>query len=120
MFNDGRIIRLTFLGGALGSLMRFAIGAMLGDLISLIIVNLLGTALLGWLNANKKYDNGELSALWKTGFAGGFTTMSGVATVIYFESASLGVLSYALGFLFLALGLAVYWAAFVVSRKQVR
>ena len=118
MFNDGRIMRLTFLGGALGSLMRFAVGAVLGDLISLIIVNLLGAALLGWLNANNKYDNGELSALWKTGFAGGFTTMSGVATVLYFESASLGLMSYALGFLFLGLGLAAYWFAFVISRKQ--
>ena len=43
---NAKIIRLTFLGGALGSLLRFNMSIFLGDFFSLLLVNLLGAALL--------------------------------------------------------------------------
>lgn len=106
-----RIVALTFLGGALGTAGRFALSGLLGNsLLPLFVVNLLGAFALGLFNTSKKFDSDALRAFWGIGFAGGFTTMSGVAVSFVVESGSpvfitlavlamfgLGVLSYRLG-----------------------
>jgi fluoride ion exporter CrcB/FEX len=114
---SAKIIRLTFLGGALGTLVRFGIFIGFGDLPSVIFVNLVGAALIGWLNGNKKYDTDELNALWKIGFAGGFTTMSGFAALIVLYTQGIGVVAIAFALLITVLGLGAYWFAFVISRS---
>jgi CrcB protein len=117
---SAKIIRLTFLGGALGSLVRFGIFIGFGDLPSVIFVNLVGAALIGWLNSNKKYDTDELNALWKIGFAGGFTTMSGFAALIVIYTQGIGPIAILLALLVTLLGLGAYWFAFVISRSIYR
>lgn len=114
------VIRLTFIGGALGTLVRFALFFSFGDLPSVIFVNLVGAALIGWLNGNKKYDTDELNALWKIGFAGGFTTMSGFAALIVLYTQGIGVVAIAFALLITALGLGAYWFAFVISRSRTK
>ena len=117
---SAKIIRLTFLGGALGSLVRFGIFIGFGDLPSVIFVNLVGAALIGWLNGNKKYNTDELNALWKIGFAGGFTTMSGFAALIVIYTQGIGPIAILLALLVTLLGLGAYWFAFVISRSIYR
>lgn len=117
---SAKIIRLTVLGGALGSLVRFGIFIGFGDLPSVIFVNLVGAALIGWLNSNKKYDTDELNALWKIGFAGGFTTMSGFAALIVIYTQGIGPIAILLALLVTLLGLGAYWFAFVISRSIYR
>ena len=117
---SAKIIRLTFLGGALGSLLRFNMSIFLGELFSLLLVNLLGAALLGWLNGDKALDKPEFNAMWKTGFAGGFTTMSGVASMLVLGAQFNGWAVFAIGLVFLGLGVLSYWLSFQQSRKTVR
>ena len=113
-------IRLTFLGGALGTLIRFLLFFTFGDLPSVVFVNLAGAALIGWLNGNKKYDTDTLNALWKVGFAGGFTTMSSYASLVVLYTQGLGWAAIAGTLLVTALGLAGYWFSFSASRKRSR
>jgi CrcB protein len=117
MHISNTVIRLTFLGGALGTLVRFALFFTFGDLPSVIFVNLVGAALIGWLNGNKKYNTDELNALWKIGFAGGFTTMSGFAALIVLYTQGIGMVAIAFALLITVLGLGAYWFAFVISRS---
>jgi CrcB protein len=75
---------LVFAGGALGSLLRFLIGEALDNLVALAVVNLLGAAFLGWINgsaagAKPIFTGAGVAQFWGAGFAGGFTTMSGLA-----------------------------------------
>jgi CrcB protein len=113
-----KTIRLTFLGGAFGTLLRFGLFVTLGDLVSVLIVNLIGSALLGWFNGNKKYDTDEFNALWKTGFAGGFTTMSGFAALIVLYTQNLGVPAIIATIVITASSLAAYWLAFKIARSK--
>ncbi len=113
-------IRLTFLGGALGTLIRFALFFAFGDLPSIVFVNLAGAALIGWLNGNKKYDTDTLNALWKVGFAGGFTTMSSFAALIVLYTQGIGWGAIIGTLLITGLGLGAYWFAFVISRSKNR
>jgi CrcB protein len=113
-----KTIRLTFLGGAFGTLLRFALFVTLGDLVSVLIVNLIGSALLGWFNGNKNNDTDEFNAFWKTGFAGGFTTMSGFAALIVLYGQNLGALAIVSAILITAVSLAAYWFAFKIARAK--
>ena len=117
-----KTIRLTFLGGAFGTLARFTLWAFTGDLYSVIFVNLIGAALIGYLNGratqNKKYDTDEFNALWKVGFAGGFTTMSAFAALIVVFNSAIGLVAFAGAILLTALGLGAYWLAFAISSRS--
>jgi CrcB protein len=113
-----KTIRLTFLGGAFGTLLRFALFVTLGDLVSVLIVNLIGSALLGWFNGNKKYDTDEFSAFWKIGFAGGFTTMSGFAALMVLYTQDLGVLAIIATIVITAASLVAYWLAFKIAQAK--
>jgi fluoride exporter len=113
-------IRLTFLGGALGTLIRFVLFFTFGDLPSIVFVNLAGAALIGWLNGSKKYDTDTLNALWKVGFAGGFTTMSSFAALIVLYTQGIGWVAIVGTLLITGLGLGAYWFAFVISRSKNR
>ena len=117
-----KIIRLTFLGGAFGTLARFTLWAFTGDLYSVIFANLIGAALIGYLNGravqNKKYDTDEFNALWKVGFAGGFTTMSAFAALIVIYNSAVGSLALAGALAVTALGIGAYWLTFTLSSRR--
>ena len=91
---------LVFLGGAIGSAARYAIGLTFDQLWMLFAVNILGTAVLGFVNGKKRAD--WASALIGSGFAGGFTTMSGLSLVIALSS--FAELANALAYLLAMLG----------------
>ncbi|MEN9989366.1 MAG: hypothetical protein RL508_345 [Actinomycetota bacterium] len=79
-----RSIGIAFAGGALGSVLRLLVGETFDNLTTLIVVNLLGTAFLGWVNGSalgpkKRFASAGSKVFWGAGFAGGFTTMSGLA-----------------------------------------
>jgi fluoride ion exporter CrcB/FEX len=111
----------VFVGGALGSLARFLIllgfesvllPSLVVELLSTAVVNLLGAWLLGVVNSKGFKAGTNAKALWGTGFAGGFTTMSGLAVITTSAGLGLGVMSllFWLGVLVqLALGILAYW-----------
>lgn len=78
-----------FLGGALGAMARYMLMEIaiinfpneIGQLVSLFVVNLLGAYLLGLTFRHPLFNSG-CKSLWGTGFAGGFTTMSGVTLLM--------------------------------------
>jgi CrcB protein len=115
-----KILLLTFLGGALGTALRFGLSFVFDDtLMVLFIVNLLGAAALGWFNGHPHFATDDRRALWAVGFAGGFTTMSGVALFMgnnLFFALSEALLWVALMF---ALGLAAYWLALIAAKWSV-
>lgn len=76
-----KLSALTFVGGALGATARFSLGLVWDQFWSLIVINLIGAAMLGWLVNSKRFDSVEAKAFLGTGFAGGFTSMSGVASL---------------------------------------
>ena len=80
-----------FLGGALGSALRYLVflgveGSSLTEpeiaLVATSIVNLLGALFLGFVQAGNPPSSPKL-AFWGTGVAGGFTTMSGLTLVTH-------------------------------------
>ena len=104
------MIALVFLGGALGSLARFGLGELwLGDFWLLFTVNALGSFFIGCANAHPRLQSESAKAFVSIGFAGGFTTMSGLAVFMLDAGALLPALT------IFACGLAAYWlgAAFV-------
>jgi CrcB protein len=70
---------LTFVGGAVGACVRFSLNLVWDQFWSIILINLLGAALLGFLASSSRFDSDAWRALLGTGFAGGFTSMSAVA-----------------------------------------
>jgi CrcB protein len=107
---------LVFLGGGLGSLLRYALGSglelslgsTLAGMLSLFIVNVTGAFFLGIVSFHPFFANENRKSFWGSGFAGGFTTMSGVALFVYQQS-SLTITSvmFALGFFAFAAGVAL-------------
>lgn len=74
-----RTLGLVFAGGAIGTLVRYTTSVNLDDFASLAIVNIVGSAILGWLNSDPRFASQGKRAFWAVGFTGGFTTMSGIA-----------------------------------------
>lgn len=103
---------IVFAGGALGSLARYSIGLATEQFWHLLIVNILGTALLGYLNAspNERYRNLFLG----TGFAGGFTTLSAVSVLIN-QTTTLETMAYLLAML--AAGIGAYLLGRRLAKK---
>ena len=116
-----KVLAAVFVGGALGTLARFAIGLgvdglpledLMGQLVATSIVNLFGAFLLGWIHAVGSSRSESWRGFWGPGVAGGFTTMSGLALIT--AGAELGLSS--VGYLYwiavgvqLALGILTYW-----------
>jgi fluoride ion exporter CrcB/FEX len=77
-------------------------------MLSLFIVNVTGALFLGIVSFHPFFANENRKSFWGSGFAGGFTTMSGVALFVYQQS-SLTITSvmFALGFFAFAAGVAL-------------
>lgn len=104
---------LVFLGGGIGSLLRYVIGSALelslgsslAVSLSLVIVNVSGALFLGIVSFHPYFASTQRKAFWGSGLSGGFTTMSGVALFLY-QPGSLAITAvmFALGFLAFAAG----------------
>jgi CrcB protein len=109
-----RLLVFTFIGGAVGSVLRYGISLNLSLPIWLWTVNLFGALVLGFVQVNKRFSGSELQALVATGFAGGFTTMSSLITF--------GMLGNDPNFIFLAqqigAGVAVYWLGRILGGER--
>mgnify|MGYP000090005007 FL=1 len=109
-----RLLLLTFLGGAIGSVLRYAISLGLSLPIWLWVVNLLGALVLGFVQVNKRFSSAETQSLIATGFAGGFTTLSSLITF--------GMLGNDPNFFYLAqqigAGVAVYWLGRILGGER--
>lgn len=84
------ILFAVFLGGALGSLLRYFIGlgveqagvtVLLAEILATSIVNIAGAGFLGLVHSKSFSKSEKARAFWGPGFAGGFTTMSGLALI---------------------------------------
>lgn len=122
-----RLLLLALAGGAAGSFVRFGISLFTAQAVALLIVNLAGAALLGWFNAISQKPDSKLSsdsakALWSVGFAGGFTTVSGLAMFFVSDILTTGGASIVVSFLYvviqLILGIAAYLGAFALTHKK--
>ena len=116
-----KVLGAVFLGGALGSIARFliilgideiAIKDLLQELVATSIVNLAGAFLLGVVHVVGSSRSETWKGFFGPGFAGGFTTMSGLALIT--AGAELGMSPF--GYLFwiavaiqLVLGVFCYW-----------
>jgi CrcB protein len=110
-----RLLILTFLGGALGSSLRYLIGELTGSqAIALWIVNLLGALLLGIVHTSKFTSTSQLQAVLGTGFAGGFTTVSGLITFALLAADG----AFGLAAIQVALGIMVYWLGRIVGGER--
>jgi fluoride ion exporter CrcB/FEX len=124
-----------FLGGALGSLSRYAIwlgidqaGApvLVFELLITSIVNIAGAGFLGFVHSSAFNKGEKAKAFWGSGFAGGFTTMSGLALIT--GGASLGLSE--IGYLYwlavatqFVVGILAYWfvrSSFEKAKGSVR
>jgi fluoride ion exporter CrcB/FEX len=102
-----RLIGLAFLGGAFGSLARYALSLSFDQGVWLWLANILGALLLGLVHTHQKLKSPSLQNLLGTGFAGGFTTLSSLITFASLEGDTallqmiaqigVGLFAYALG-----------------------
>ncbi len=117
-------LALVFAGGTLGTLLRFGLDIALGTFFAVAAVNIVGSGIIGWVNSDPRTSEVNRRQFWSVGFAGGFTTMSGVAllsasgitaTVSAGQPFSFQLLGYVLGIF--ALSLLAYWGAFALGER---
>lgn len=118
-------LSLVFAGGTLGTLLRFGFDITLGSLLSVAAVNIIGSIVIGWVNSDPRTSRVGRRQFWSVGFAGGFTTMSGVAlltasgitTLSAGETVNIQLLGYIIGIF--ALSLLGYWGAYAVGQRLI-
>lgn len=90
MSGNWRMLGYVFLGGSLGTMLRYLLFEVInetfeyptGELIALFVVNLLGSYFMGLTARHPYFQTEWCRNLWGVGFAGGFTTMSAVTLFI--------------------------------------
>jgi CrcB protein len=110
-----------FLGGAMGSLARYlvwlgsgqvGVSLVVFDLVATTVVNMAGAGFLGFVHSRAFKASEKTRAFWGSGFAGGFTTMSGLALITAGSALGLSEIGY-LYWLGVAaqfvLGILAYW-----------
>jgi len=137
---SAKVIGLTFLGGAVGTWLRWFIAEWLDDLlintneaarsyqvltstiVMLFVVNLTGAAALGFFNSSRFFQSDARQAFFSVGLAGGYTTMSGVALWLIVSAGWVGTgLSGWTGYWFsFALVLAMFVAGIIIYRLAAR
>lgn len=116
-------LSLVFAGGTLGTLLRFGFDITLGSLLSVAAVNIIGSIVIGWINSDPRTTSVGRKQFWSVGFAGGFTTMSGVAlltasgitTLSAGEPVNIQLLGYIIGIF--VLSLLGYWGSYSVGQR---
>jgi CrcB protein len=118
-----QLLPFVFVGGALGTSLRYLIeilvgGMPLGQIVVASFVNLLGAALLGFVSVHEFFASSNRQALWGVGFLGGFTTMSGLAMITAGADLGLsavGAIYWLLVLMQLVIGVAAYRLGLVVA-----
>jgi fluoride exporter len=118
-----QLLPLVFLGGSFGTTLRYSIEILLGTLpqgqiLVTSFVNLLGAALLGFVNFHKFFTGPSKQSFWGVGFLGGFTTMSGLAIITAGTTMGLsavGAIYWLLVILQLIMGVASYRLGLIVA-----
>ena len=90
------MVGYVFLGGALGTMLRYLIFELmalqqaypLAELTAIFLVNMLGSLFLGITARHPYFQTETCRNLWGLGFAGGFTTMSAVTLLIDYQGLS--------------------------------
>jgi len=111
----------VFAGGALGSIARYLVwlgveqvglSLLVFDLVATSVVNIAGAGFLGFVHSRRFKASKKTKAFWGSGFAGGFTTMSGLALIT--AGANLGLSE--IGYLYwlavasqFVIGILAYW-----------
>ena len=125
-----KVLAAVFFGGALGTLARLVVGLivdganlenLVGQLVSTSIVNVSGALLLGIVNTIGAQRSDAWKGFWGAGFAGGFTTMSGLALIT--AGAELGLSSnsylyWIAASLQLAFGVLAYWLGKQIANRK--
>jgi fluoride ion exporter CrcB/FEX len=111
-----KLLGFTFLGGALGAVTRGFITQFGSDPIDIFIANIVGSFILALAMTVPVLATPERQAFLGSGFAGGFTTLSGIAIL-----AVLGKLSPDIVVAYISLsiifGLLSYWLGDTVGRR---
>lgn len=82
-----RPLVFVFLGGTVGTIMRFSVGAAgeavgASSLVAVLVVNVVGAFTLAWFTASKVAQSVRLNAFMAAGLLGSFTTFSAYAVEI--------------------------------------
>jgi fluoride ion exporter CrcB/FEX len=124
----------VFAGGALGSVARYlvwlgieevGISLAVFDLVATAVVNIAGAGFLGFVHSRSINASEKGKAFWGSGFAGGFTTMSGLALITAGSSLGLSEIGYLYWFGVagqFAVGILAYWlvrSSFEKTKGQV-
>ena len=88
-----KMVGYVFLGGALGTMLRYLLFELialqqaypLAELTAIFLVNMLGSLFLGITARTPYFQTETCRNLWGLGFAGGFTTMSAVTLLIDYQ-----------------------------------
>lgn len=114
MSTNWRMVGYVFLGGALGTMLRYLLSELVAlnfdyptsELVAITVVNMLGAYFLGLTAKLPYFQSMGCRNFWAYGFAGGFTTMSALTVFIDIQGLSweisamlfLGVLVYGIGY----------------------
>jgi fluoride ion exporter CrcB/FEX len=114
MSANWRMVGYVFLGGALGTILRYLIFELIAlqqvypaaELTAIFLVNMMGSLFLGITARAPVFQTDATKNFWGLGFAGGFTTMSAVSLFVDYQGLTWefavmlfgGVFMYGLGF----------------------
>ena len=111
-----RLLAFTFFGGALGAVSRGFLTHFGSDPLDIFIVNVVGAFILAISATVPALATPERQAFLGSGFAGGFTTLSGIAIITVLGKLNGdGATGYVL--LTIAFGLLAYWLGDAVGRR---
>lgn len=116
-----KLLGYVFLGGALGTMLRYLIFEAMAnwnqpeyELAALFTVNLAGSFFLGLAARHPYFQTEVCRNLWGVGFAGAFTTMSAVTMLLDYQGYNWEIVQ------MLVLGLASYASGFHTGRRIAR
>jgi fluoride ion exporter CrcB/FEX len=116
MSKQGTLLVFTFVGGALGAVTRGFITEFGSDPLEIFIANMVGAFILALSMTVPALSTPERQAFLGSGFAGGFTTLSGVAIIVVLGKLSPDVAAEYIA-LTIGFGLAAYWMGDAIGRR---
>jgi fluoride ion exporter CrcB/FEX len=116
MSKQGTLLVFTFMGGALGAVTRGFITEFGSDPLEIFIANMVGAFILALSMTVPALSAPERQAFLGSGFAGGFTTLSGVAIIVVLGKLSPDVAAEYIA-LTIGFGLAAYWMGDAIGRR---
>ena len=125
-----KVLWAVFAGGTIGTFARYLVLLAITqsgvsdawrDLLVSTIVNLAGAFALGVIHSTAKNKSETWNGFWATGFAGGFTTMSGLALITAGSELGLAANGYLYWLAVIAqvlVGVLVYWFGKKLARSR--